>query len=141
VYLVGQRILVSWYERIGVRDGSVARRWLALAGMPVTFLLVLVTWVFFRAGSVAEAWDVLGAMAGAASSDSAPSLRLYDLAIVLASASLVFAEPLVAAQFERRGIEWWWHVPFWLRGSAYALGVLCLVAFGGPTQKFIYFDF
>ena len=32
-------------------------------------------------------------------------------------------------------------MPFPLRGVAYASLVLAIVVFGGPTQKFIYFDF
>ena len=110
--------------------------------MPLTFVLVLITWVFFRAPTFADAWTVLGAMAGAHPSPAAPlSFRLFEIAIVGAAALLVFVEPLLVAASQRHGIGWWWRVPYWLRGTAYASLVLVIVAFGGTTQKFIYFDF
>lgn len=141
-YLIGHRLIAGLWDRMGMTDSSSPRQWLAAAGMPVTFLLVLVTWVFFRAGGFSDAWAMLMAMGGAVPvADSGVRFRTYEVAIVVASAVLVWLEPWVVSRLERYGIDWWWRVPYPLRGAAYAIGVLLLVAFGGPAQKFIYFDF
>jgi alginate O-acetyltransferase complex protein AlgI len=68
-------------------------------------------------------------------------LRMYEVAGVLLTVGLVLVEPRIVDVFRRAGVVWWWRVPFPIRGTAYAVFVLMLVMFGGPTQKFIYFDF
>ncbi len=141
-YLIGHRLLTATYDRMKILQGSTLRRYLSFFGMPLTFLLVLVTWVFFRAGSFGDAWAVLTAMAGSRPArGNLVSFRTYEVAIVLLATVSAFLEPWIVARFERYGIDWWWRFPFWLRGVSYAMCVLVLVAFGGPTQKFIYFDF
>lgn len=141
-YLIGHRLLNAMFERVGVVSGGAVNRLLSLAGMPLTFGLVLVTWVFFRAPSFADAWTVLTAMAGLREATGAAlSFRLYEVCIVGLAALLVIVEPYLVGFSERHGIGWWWRVPFWIRGGAYAGLVLSIVAFGGTTQKFIYFDF
>lgn len=141
-YLIAHRMLNGLLHRLGIRDGGAIDRTLSGLGLPLTFLLVLVTWVFFRAGSFADAWAVLVAMAGQAHpTGQVVVFRVYELAIVAASATLAALEPCLVKWTERVGIMWWWRVPFWLRGGAYASLTLAVLAFGGATQKFIYFDF
>jgi alginate O-acetyltransferase complex protein AlgI len=141
-YLIGHRLLNAAFTRAGVVAGSATSRALSLAGLPLTFLLVIVTWVFFRATGFGDAWTMLTALAGLQEA-AAPVLgfRLYEIGIVALSALLVTVEPTLVALTEKHGIGWWWRVPYWLRGGAYAGLVLVIVAFGGTTQKFIYFDF
>ncbi len=141
-YLIAHRLLNEGLRRVGVREGDAIDKALAALGLPVTFVLVLVTWVFFRAGSCGDAWAVLTAMAGQSDAmGKAVGFRMYEFAIVAASAMLVALEPAIFKMAERVGILWWWRVPFWLRGGAYASLTLVVLAFGGATQKFIYFDF
>jgi D-alanyl-lipoteichoic acid acyltransferase DltB (MBOAT superfamily) len=141
-YLIAHRLLNEGLRRVGIREGDTTDRALAALGLPVTFVLVLVTWVFFRAGSFGDAWAVLTAMAGQSDAmGKAVSFRMYELAIVAVAATLVALEPAIVKSAQRVGILWWWRVPFWLRGSAYASLALVVLAFGGATQKFIYFDF
>ena len=141
-YLIGARLLDTCYERTGIAANLMLSRWLSAAGMPVTFVLVCITWVFFRAPDFNAALTVGGAMLGLAHPAAAlPGIRIYEQAIVAVSAILVFAEPLVVGRLQKSGIGAWWRVPFPLRGAAYALGALFLLIFGGTTQKFIYFDF
>jgi D-alanyl-lipoteichoic acid acyltransferase DltB (MBOAT superfamily) len=142
VYLIGHRLLNDALRRIGAREGSGFDRALSALGLPLTFVLVLVTWVFFRAGSFGDAWVVLTAMADLAEpAGSVVDYRLYELAVVAASAGLVAVEPAIVTAAQRIGILWWWRVPVLLRGVAYAGLALVVLAFGGATQKFIYFDF
>ncbi len=141
-YLIGHRALTAAFRSLGVVPGSTASQVLSAAGLPLTFLLVLVTWVFFRATGFADAWMVLTAMAGVHEATGAPlQFRLYEVGIVALSAALIAFEPVLVHRVQQHGIGGWWRVPFPLRGVAYASLALAVIAFGGTTQKFIYFDF
>lgn len=139
--LITHRLLNAGLSAIGVVQGGFADRALSWLGWPVTFIAMHFTWVFFRASTFADAWTVCAAMLGLADPVAVTPVRLYEIVGVLATVALVLIEPRVVAFFERRGVEWWWRVPFPLRGATYASLVLAVVVFGGPTQKFIYFDF
>lgn len=142
VYLIGHRLLTESLRAVGVKEGSFVDLGFSKAGQPCTFLLVLVTWVLFRAATFSDAWMVLSAMTGQLDAQaSAGRYRLYEQLIVAASAALVMIEPWLVNTAGRIGILWWWRVPYWLRGGAYASLTLMILAFGGATQKFIYFDF
>lgn len=141
LYLIGHRLLVKACDALGLVEGQGMRPLLSVAGMPVTFLLVVVTWVFFRADSFSDAWQVLRAMAGLSSAAGGLHFRMYEVGIVAASAALIWLEPWLVARVEKTGILWWWKFPYWMRGCAYAGLTLVIVAFGGVAQKFIYFDF
>jgi D-alanyl-lipoteichoic acid acyltransferase DltB (MBOAT superfamily) len=140
-YLVGHRLLTAGLARSRLAQGIKAQKMLSNFGVPLTFLLVLVTWVFFRAATFGDAWSVLAAMIGLQDPTSALTFRRYEMLIVATAAVLALAEPAIVAAFERRGIGFWWRMPYPLRGVAYAVLTLLIVAFGGATQKFIYFDF
>ena len=141
-YLIGARLLVAFYARIGIAAKPTLSRSLSSGGMPLTFVLVCFTWVFFRAPDFRSALTICGAMLGLVHPTGAVSpVRSYEIAIVVISAILVFAEPLVIGRLTKTGIGPWWKVPFPLRGAVYALVSLFLLIFGGATQKFIYFDF
>jgi D-alanyl-lipoteichoic acid acyltransferase DltB (MBOAT superfamily) len=141
-YLVGGRLLEGFYRRTGIAASPIWSRPVSMAGMPVTFVLVCFTWVFFRAPDFGSAWKIGSAMLGVAHPvASLPLVRSYEIAIVALSAIVVFAEPVIVERLQRTGIGAWWRVPFPLRGTAYAVVALMLIVFGGTTQKFIYFDF
>jgi alginate O-acetyltransferase complex protein AlgI len=141
-YLIGARLLDALYARTGIAAKPTLSHWLSGAGMPITFVLVCFSWVFFRAADFRTALAIGGAMLGLAHpSAAAPLVRSYEIAIVAISAILAFVEPLAIGRLEKTGIGMWWKVPFPLRGAVYALGSLILLIFGGTTQKFIYFDF
>ena len=140
--LAATRMMEWLFARLRIAPGSVSGRAAAAAGMPVTFVLICFTWVFFRAPTFQHAWLISGAMLGLAHPQaSAPPVRLYEVAIVGASALLVFLEPWIFKRASSLGIERWWRLPFPVRGAAYAAMVLLLLVLGGQTQKFIYFDF
>ena len=141
-YLIGARLLDAFYARINIAAKPVWSRGLSAAGVPLTFALVCLTWVFFRAPDIETALTIGGAMLGMAHpTDAMPPLRSYEIAIVAISAAVVFAEPLLVGRLIKTGIGAWWRVPFPMRGAVYALVSLVLLVFGGATQKFIYFDF
>ena len=140
--LAGTRF-VEW---LGVKAGIANRPSLAraasLLGLPVTFVLICFTWVFFRATHFDHAWRISGAMLGLARPDGrAPLIRLYEVGIIGVSGLVVFLEPLALKLVGPATVMRWWSVPFPLRGAAYAGLALVLLVLGGQTQKFIYFDF
>lgn len=140
--LVAHRLFNEGLRAIGVGERYHCDRALSWLGWPITFAAVHFTWVFFRAPNFADAWQICAAMLGQAI-PTAPlvPLRLYEIVGVLATVGLVLIEPKIVEAFRRSGIDWWWRVPFPLRGVAYASLVAAVVVFGGPTAKFIYFDF
>ena len=140
--LVAARALERVLESMGVRSRTLVQRAGAIVGLPLTFVLVCFTWVFFRAPGFGQAWEISGAMLGLGNLHiGSPPIRMYEMAIVAVSALVVFLEPGMVRLIETKGIAPWWRLPFPLRGAAYAALVLILIALGGQTQKFIYFDF
>lgn len=139
--LIGHRLLNAALRVAGIAEGTSVDRALSWLGWPLTFVAIHFTWVFFRAPNFTDAWTVCAAMLGLAEPAALVPVRLYEVVGVLMTVVLVLIEPRIVAFFERRGVDWWWRVPFPLRGVAYASMVLAIVVFGGPTQKFIYFDF
>lgn len=142
VLLAGQRVLEHLATPLNAsRSGGLARA-ASLLAWPLTFVLICFTWVFFRAPGFEAASRICVAMLGLAAPQAvAPSIRLYEAAIVGFAAIVVFLEPVLVRAVAARGIAWWWTLPFPLRGGCYAALVLALIVLGGPTQKFIYFDF
>lgn len=112
-----------------------------LLGWLITFGLIHVSWVFFRAPNFTDAWRVCAAMFGMSEPDAVVPVRTYEVLGVGLTVALVLLEPRLLELFRRVGVDWWWRMPFPLRGIAYASLALAVVLFGGPTQKFIYFDF
>jgi alginate O-acetyltransferase complex protein AlgI len=142
LYLIAHRALLAFCARLGVRPGGAVASALSLAGLPLTSLFVLVTWVFFRSDGFGAALQVLAAMTGGQSAAAvAPVFRRYEMGLVALAGTLAVLEPALVGYFQRRGVALWWQVPYPLRGLAYAALTLILIAFGGTTQKFIYFDF
>ncbi|HEX8168852.1 MAG TPA: MBOAT family O-acyltransferase [Beijerinckiaceae bacterium] len=133
-------------ERLGL--GSVIARWPVPLRHAYVMLLVMATWVLFRADGVAQAFAYLGAMAGGAEAPFAPPLQRFlgfDVLLALAAAA-VGAGPW-GARLGRRALEGLsgaWRA----LGSAAELGTLAtlfaLVAMslaGGAYNPFIYFRF
>ncbi|HUP50857.1 MAG TPA: MBOAT family protein [Longimicrobiales bacterium] len=106
----------------------------ALLRMFITFNLVSITWVFFRADSFATAWIYLTRLF---SFPGVPGLG--DVAVPLAL--LLALLPIEWAQY-RHGdllaiLDW----PPPLRGAAYAGMIVCIVLLSGNDVPFIYFQF
>jgi alginate O-acetyltransferase complex protein AlgI len=105
------------------------------ARIALTFVLVLVTWVFFRATSLSGALAYLYSMAGRAAGGS-PLLALeiytpYNLTIMAICAVASF-QPLEAYDWANKSLSWWL-VPMFLL----AIAVMWTQAF----NPFLYFQF
>jgi len=131
-YLVGERLLRQRFS--GYVPGPLALFGLAL----LTYALVNLTWVFFRAHSFGKAWTVLGGMLGA-HGDAKPILRTADLAIVATIVcGLVFAHWRMRERTLEDAIS---RTPAVLLAGAWGLMAFAIVIAQGSGNAFIYFQF
>jgi D-alanyl-lipoteichoic acid acyltransferase DltB (MBOAT superfamily) len=121
-------------------------------GMAITFVCVLVTWVFFRAGSFSEAWTLLGSMIGLGGGGSPFPIKFWTVVLMVAGLTMVFRGPntMQIMRHTRPAIDpieddgtpprlTWALAPRW----AYLCGALfaaCVIRLNQPSP-FIYFQF
>ncbi|MDB5633653.1 MAG: rane bound O-acyl transferase family protein [Tardiphaga sp.] len=155
----------------GWRVVSSAQSWMGAmllnaAGWTLTFFAVVIAWVFFRAGTMAGAWQMLLSLSGQAADSSAylsPGiLRVMDLPILLGAEKLllvggiavtlalviVLALPNVPQIFRYREYR---HAPetatfiYWRPNAVWALfvAIAFTIALFGMWQRleFLYFQF
>lgn len=101
----------------------------------ITFHLVCLGWIFFRATSFTDAWAVLIGIVTLQSGDELSAVALIPvLAIIVIVMDLVRRSRLGATAFHR------W--PAVRQGVVFAVAILgIVVASGGPATQFIYFQF
>jgi len=114
----------------------------SLAQMPVallTFLLVCVAWVFFRAHSFEQAFDVTAALLGAGPGDVERLLRPESVVLSIAVTFILLCvhwsmrETSFASVMTR--------VPWWARSLALAALIVGIFGLSGEDRAFIYFQF
>ncbi|MDQ3015943.1 MAG: MBOAT family protein [Bacteroidota bacterium] len=103
-----------------------------------TFFLITLTWVFFRAGTFTQAWDMLGSMFGI-TSDGAALLKTIDIIKVWVIITITVI------------VHWWmrdtsvlqlaYKIPWWFLSIAWALIVLAIILAQESSSAFIYFQF
>ena len=134
LYLVVERFL---RQRIG--DWPMWQRWYSrVLLIALTYALVNLTWVFFRAQEFATAWRVLGGMLGFGA-EGAPILSTYALASVL-----VVMLPLLAVHGWMRERELHIEVqrlPTLAVGVLWAAMAFLIAITQGGSDAFIYFQF
>jgi alginate O-acetyltransferase complex protein AlgI len=134
LYLVGERALAARVGHLAVWRTLPAR--LALAAL--TYALVNVTWVFFRARDFPGAWRLLRSMAFAGPA-GAPVLTSW----LVGSAALTVAA-LLAAHWHLRDRELHRVVERWPApavGAAWGALLFLIVVTQGGSDAFIYFQF
>jgi D-alanyl-lipoteichoic acid acyltransferase DltB (MBOAT superfamily) len=137
-WLVAHRVVQPWLPKPQAPAGQIAY---AVLAWGCSMVVVWVTWVFFRAASTTQAFDICARMAGLAGSDaSPPAVRSYVWLLTALTCVLVLLESRIVSACAN-GLDRWSRVTPLLRGGVYAAAILCVVVFGGSTQRFIYFDF
>ncbi|MFN3938648.1 MAG: MBOAT family O-acyltransferase [Gemmobacter sp.] len=109
----------------------------------VTFHLILITWAFFRAATVADAILILRRILGALPDLAGLALRYPFTGEHMLGAALILALIVIEAVAERRPfIERLRSAPIWMRWSVWYLGLAALLLLGrwGDTT-FIYMGF
>ncbi len=108
-----------------------------MAGAALTFVLVSVTWVFFRAESWDRSCEMLSNLLQPVTHTSVVSVRQLKV-IVLATVSMV------VCQWWLRNRNWTQvlkQVPWWGSATVVAAMLLCLIFAPGDDRAFIYFQF
>lgn len=109
-----------------------------VGAMLLTFVLVDITWVFFRAKDFATAWTILTAMAGHAPHGT------VRIALVPMICALVIVAGILAAHWRMRAttieqlIE---RTPTWVVTSVWAAMLFAVIIEQGHGNAFIYFAF
>ena len=105
----------------------------------LTYFLVNLTWVFFRARDFAQAWSMIRAMLGFGVEGTELALSTYLVALV----TTVTAGMLLVHGFmrNRRLEEVVAKTPWWLVGSVWAAMLVLILITQGSGDAFIYFQF
>jgi len=132
LYLSVERVLRTRYARY--RPGP----WALFASGLLTYALINITWVFFRAKDFAKAWTMLGGMFGA-NADTKPQLDTYSLVSVgLIVTGIVGTHWLM----RRRTLEGVLaQTPSVVVALAWGFMAFCVVIAQGSGNAFIYFQF
>ena len=128
--------------KLGTIPASIAGHPLArLATIVLTFHLVVIGWVFFRAATVGDAFAILGKILALAPG-AVPTLSLTPAVIVAVACSLGFllfveATTPVLRLSERRA-----RLPIWVKSAGFAVFVAAVLVLGEfDSQDFLYFQF
>lgn len=132
LYLVAERKLRQWFS--GFRPGPFA---LLLLGL-LTYALVNLTWVFFRAKSFHDAWQILGGMVGVngGAAPILPTMRLVTVALIIAG--IVCAHWRLRQSTLEEAVS---ETRPWLLAGALGLMLFAIVIAQGEGNAFIYFQF
>lgn len=151
LYLIGGRVLTP--VRVAIRRCCAADRfpgWTHAINVCITFSLVTLAWVFFRASHVGDAiyivghlfrgWNVSSLLRGASMFPGLPGREL-----ILSIGLIVFMELIQWLHSNGPISERLAVYPSWVHWTAYSVFVLVfslIVMISNPTpQKFIYFQF
>ncbi len=138
--------LYLWVEKF-IRDRRVARTgddhapinpWLGFCYAFLTFMLVNITWVFFRSGTFEKAWQMLQSMfgMGAGGRPELTSLALLKVAIVIPA--MLIAHWLMR---NRKVLQVAHHLSWWKLGLVWSTLILLLIWAQESSSSFIYFQF
>ena len=120
-----------------VADGRLFPTLKELGQMLLTFFLVVIGWIIFRADSIGQAWDYMGHLFNGSlfTRPDAAGVTGFTLTIVL----MVVAEWLQRKRehaLDIRALRW----PV-LRSALDAAVVFLIIVLGGHSENFIYFQF
>ncbi len=111
--------------------------WRDVPAIVATFHLVALSWVFFRADSFTQAWDVLVGIIGFRAADGVP---FAGLALLVPAALAVLFIDLVQRRTGRH--EGFVTIPAFARGVVYGAFFMAIVLFSGQeVVPFLYFQF
>lgn len=121
-----------------VAEGRILPTWKETGQMLLTFVLVVVGWIIFRADSIGQAWEYVGGICNA-SLFSAPFLYVGTKKTLLLMALLLIVEWFTRKK--EHALQYGAKMPSWLTWTCSMLMVLIMLEFAGNSQSFIYFQF
>jgi D-alanyl-lipoteichoic acid acyltransferase DltB (MBOAT superfamily) len=108
--------------------------------MGLTFLLIVIGWVFFRAESIRQAFEYLAGLFNKSLWSIPDGYHMQNRIILIFTMTTVM---LVAEWIGRRnphGLDIL-NVNKWLRRIIYLILIFCIILFMGKNEQFIYFQF
>ncbi len=105
----------------------------------LTFLLICITWVFFRSATFAEAWRILLSLTGqihAGSPPLLPTIAIIKVAVVI-SLMLLFHWIMRNTTVLKEAAK----LPWWVVGISWSVILLLLILSQETSKAFIYFQF
>lgn len=136
--------LYLWIERFinerweGSGDQSVKTGWRYFPYAFMTFMLVNITWVFFRATTFGKAWDMLQSMFGMAGEARAMLTSMALIKIFVVTVGMVLAHWIMR---NRQVLTVAYQLKWQTLGLVWAFMVLMLVWVQESGSSFIYFQF
>jgi len=132
LYLVGERFVEPRLANAEWRHAA----WARVAGVALTFVLVCIAWVFFRANSFTQAFELLKGMFGMSHGRILESTNypLVGFATVAILAIHWYMRDRSIEQLAER-------TPWLVRSLALAVMVVCIVIMQEKERAFIYFQF
>ena len=135
--------------RLGLHRESIGHR---LACVVITFVLVDFSWIFFRAQSISDAFNIIASIFGADNPWIIPDGSIYECGLDVKNFRLLvvcMAVLLIADILKRRGIkvrEVILKQDYWFRWIIIAVSVCFVLLFGKYGKRldsaaFIYFQF
>lgn len=114
------------------------KQWLGFLYAFFTFMLVNITWVFFRSESFGKAWQILESMFG-----MAPEGKMLLTTIAIVKVAIVIPGILIFHWFMRNSkvIDVAYKMKWWSLGLAWSVLILMLIWAQESGGAFIYFQF
>ena len=113
------------------------REWRDIPRMLLTFGLVVIGWIIFRAETIGQAWEIMKGICNA-------SLFSMPMIVVGLKRTLLFIIVLIVIEWIDRSKEHAFaltRLPVWARVIAIYALILIMLEFMGHSQSFIYFQF
>jgi D-alanyl-lipoteichoic acid acyltransferase DltB (MBOAT superfamily) len=132
-YLAGERTAKQIFGDVAILQSRLARVGLML----MTYGLVCIAWVPFRANSFRSALHLFKQMATPSRQLHLIGLHNSGLVLPVIAAVLIFQWLMRDTHLETVAAK----MPWWTRSCVMALMVLCIVLAPGDTRAFIYFQF
>ncbi len=132
-YLIGERV----FEHVAGDAPWRATRAAKIAGIAITFVLVCVAWVFFRAASFSQAFAILKGLCGLGHGPRVLERSNYPL-IGLAIAAVLATHAYMRDRALEDVVE---RTPWLVRSVALAAMIVAIILMQGQDRAFIYFQF
>jgi alginate O-acetyltransferase complex protein AlgI len=135
LYLAVERFVTGRFAGAAIAQTWLFRVWLAL----LTYLLVNLTWVFFRAHDFPTAWRMISSMFGFAPADAGtplPTLWIIQVAVTITAMVAIhwrMRDTSIEAVVQK--------TPAWLVGLALGVMLFFIIITQGSGNAFIYFQF
>jgi alginate O-acetyltransferase complex protein AlgI len=134
LYLAAERWLKARFGGMAVWNGVLMQVVLAL----ITYFLVNITWVFFRAADFATAWRMIVTMLTFVTSGDKVLPTIYILETMV---TIIIMLAVHWYMRNRRLDEVIGRLPAWLTGLAWGVMIFIIIITQGGSDAFIYFQF